>query len=179
MANILHRRALKYIIELNQSVVRFREEYASLLLRKMLTPFPTAYVDLQSPAGLGTDFLAFNYDGHIFASDEARMLAEMGDNAFRLGHLASDTFEDVLSSDKLIGVPHCHHDGKHAHVRGLWSPALLWKRPSSPLRDTGRCRRSKADDRLTARKNMEVIKHLISLLEDDDNAASVLHSWIT
>ena len=56
------------------------EVYAQLLLQKMLTPFPTGYVDLQSPAGLGIGCVVYNYDGDVYASDEGRMLAEMKDD---------------------------------------------------------------------------------------------------
>ena len=70
-----YRLALDYIIGLNLKGVPFREEYAALLLRKMLTPFPTGYVDLQSPAGIGIAGLAFNYTGDLYASDESRLLS--------------------------------------------------------------------------------------------------------
>jgi hypothetical protein len=62
----------------------FPEIYATLILKKILTPYPTGYVDLQSPAGAGFGVVVYNYDGEVYASDEARMLAEMGDTGFRL-----------------------------------------------------------------------------------------------
>jgi hypothetical protein len=34
---------------------------------------------------IGIGALVYNYDGDIYASDEGRMLAEMGDRTFRLG----------------------------------------------------------------------------------------------
>ena len=60
----------------------FLETYAQLLLTKILTPYPTGYVDLQSPAGAGIGVAVYNYDGDVYVSDEARMLAEMGDRIF-------------------------------------------------------------------------------------------------
>ena len=48
---------------------------------------PIGYVDLRSPAGIGLGALVYNYDGKVFASDEGRMLAEMGDRTFELGHV--------------------------------------------------------------------------------------------
>src|SRR5581483_7279286 len=44
-----YRRTLAYTVEVNLRGTPFREEYSSLILRKMLTPYPTGYVDLQSP----------------------------------------------------------------------------------------------------------------------------------
>jgi hypothetical protein len=54
---------LDYIIEINKSGRVFAEVYASIILRKMLTPFQTGYVDLRSPAGIGLGGLVYNYDG--------------------------------------------------------------------------------------------------------------------
>lgn len=172
-----YREALAYILELNDAGRQFREDYTSLLLRKILTPFPTGYVDLQSPAGMGISCLVFNYDGGIYASDEARMLAEMGDRTFLLGHLAEDCYEDVMLSPKLIdtleqtmteGMPMCqdcgfqpycgsdpvHHYATQCDVVGF--------KPTSTF-----CQR-----------NMEVLRHVFRLLEDDPGAANVLKSWI-
>ena len=42
-----------YIIELNKKGIFFVEGYAALLLKRILTPFATGFVDLQSPAGVG------------------------------------------------------------------------------------------------------------------------------
>tara|TARA_R110001583_G_scaffold157341_1_gene309254 strand:+ start:1691 stop:3208 length:1518 start_codon:yes stop_codon:yes gene_type:complete len=77
--------AITYLIELNLQGIQIEETYASLLLTRILTPFPTSYVDLQSPAAAGHNVLVYNYDGGAYVSDEGRMLAEMGDNRFRMG----------------------------------------------------------------------------------------------
>ena len=72
------------------------EAYSQLIARKLLLPFGTHYVDLQHPAGTGISAIIYNYDGDIYASDEGRMLAEMGDHTFRLGNLHSDSYVDVM-----------------------------------------------------------------------------------
>lgn len=43
--------ALDYILSLNAAGEPFEETYASILLRHMLTPFHSGYLDLRSPAG--------------------------------------------------------------------------------------------------------------------------------
>jgi His-Xaa-Ser system radical SAM maturase HxsB len=172
-----YREALAHIIDLNLRGVPFREEYSSLLLRKILTPYATGYVDLQSPAGIGIAGLVFNYDGDIYASDEARMLAETGDKRFRLGNLATDMFEDVMLSDTLVDVlsetmtegvpmcvdcgfqPYCGSDPVYHYA--TQGDAVGFK-PESDF----------------CRKNMAVMRHLIRLLEDDERAASVLTGWV-
>jgi hypothetical protein len=70
----------------------------------MLSDRPIGYVDLRSPAGTGLGALVYNYDGSVFASDEGRMLAETGDDAFRLGHVDHDSYNSLILSDKLIAA---------------------------------------------------------------------------
>jgi His-Xaa-Ser system radical SAM maturase HxsB len=96
-----YREGVEYIIELNRQGTPLVETYAQIVLRKMLTPFPVGYVDLQSPAGAAIGVLVYNYDGDVYASDESRMLAEMGDRSFRLGNLATDRYRDVMSGSKV------------------------------------------------------------------------------
>ena len=69
---------LDYILELNRRGIDFTEIYAAIILKKMLTNDDPGYVDLTSPAGIGIGALVYNYDGDVYASDEGRMLAEMG-----------------------------------------------------------------------------------------------------
>ena len=73
---------LAYIIELNRQGEQVVEFYASTVLKKMLTSEDPGYVDLMSPAGIGIAGVVYNYDGDVYASDEGRMLAEMGDRSF-------------------------------------------------------------------------------------------------
>jgi len=98
-----YKEGIEYILHLNRVGIPFREFYASVILRKMLTSEPSGFVDLVSPAGIGIKAIVYNYDGVVYASDESRMLAEMGDLTFRLGHLATDTYEKVMLSDQLLG----------------------------------------------------------------------------
>jgi His-Xaa-Ser system radical SAM maturase HxsB len=93
---------LNYILELNRTGTDFTEIYASIILKKMLTNEDPGYVDLTSPAGIGIGAIVYNYDGDVYASDEGRMLAEMGDTTFRLGNLETDSYEDMLLSDALL-----------------------------------------------------------------------------
>lgn len=172
-----YKRALRHIIDRNLSGKEFREEFATLLLRRMLTPFPTGYVDLQSPAGIGTAAIAFNYDGRIFASDEARMLAEMGDLEFCLGHLQTDSFESLMTSEKLVGylvatmtesVPMCADCGIQPFCGS--DPVFHYATQGDAIGfkpTSGFCHRQ-----------MEVTKHLVRLLTDDPEAGGILRSWI-
>jgi His-Xaa-Ser system radical SAM maturase HxsB len=99
-----YERGLRYIIDVNKSGRHFPEFYAALLLKRMLSDRPIGYVDLRSPAGIGLGALVYNYDGKVFASDEGRMLAEMGDRSFELGDLRTDNYHSLVLSDKLVGL---------------------------------------------------------------------------
>jgi His-Xaa-Ser system radical SAM maturase HxsB len=111
---------LGYIIELNAGGVPIREEFAAIVLQKMFRPTASGYVDLQNPAGIGTAAIVYNYDGSVYASDEARMLAEMGDQTFQLGRLDGSVAPaltdllgrpgliDVLDASMLEASPRCH-----------------------------------------------------------------------
>lgn len=92
-----YERALDYILELNTKGENFEETYAAILLRHMLTPFHSGYVDLRSPAGAGLGVLVYNYDGQVYPADEARMAAETGDARFSLGHVRLG-FDALMSS---------------------------------------------------------------------------------
>ena len=94
-----YKKAFEYIIELNKCGVWFVEEFAAIVLRKILTPYCTGFVDLQSPAGLINSVLVYNYDGGVYCSDESRMLAEEGDFTFRLGNVY-DRYEELVFGSK-------------------------------------------------------------------------------
>lgn len=80
-----YRRALDHILIWNARGAEIREVYASLILNKLTSTFDSGYVDLQSPNASGQAVLVYNYDGFVYPSDEARMLAESGDTSFRMG----------------------------------------------------------------------------------------------
>lgn len=84
-----YQRALQRVLHWNRQGVEIREVYASILLNKILSPFDAGYVDLQSPTGAGASVLVYNYDGHVYPSDEARMLAETGDTSLRMGRIGA------------------------------------------------------------------------------------------
>jgi len=92
-----YRVALNRILWWNERGVPLREVYASLILNKLLSSFDAGYVDLQSPNASGKAVLVYNYDGFVYPSDEARMLAESGDKSFRMGRIDAP-MEDLRAS---------------------------------------------------------------------------------
>ncbi|HEX7601642.1 MAG TPA: His-Xaa-Ser system radical SAM maturase HxsB [Polyangiaceae bacterium] len=172
-----YRRGLTYVIEVNRHGYPLREEYTAILLRKLWSPAGASFVDLQSPAGIGIAGIVYDHDGAVYASDEGRMLAAMGDRSFRLGHLGSDTYESIMTSDALLGpledtllesapmcsdcpfLPYCGADPVR-HMATLGDP--VGHKAFSAL----------------CHKQMGVLRHLITLVEDDHEARRVLLGWV-
>lgn len=172
-----YKRGLARILDVNRRGLPFREEYASILLQKLFAPAGSSYVDLQSPAGIGIGGVVFNYDGAVYASDEGRMLAEMGDRSFRLGHLGSDTYETIMMSDALLApledsllesapmctdcpfLPYCGADPVF-HRATLGDP--VGHKAKSAF----------------CEKQMGMLRHMIALLEDDAEARRILLGWV-
>jgi His-Xaa-Ser system radical SAM maturase HxsB len=171
-------RALEKIIAVNRTGRHFPELYATLILQKMLTPYPLGYVDLQSPAGAGFSAVVYNYDGEVYASDEARMLAEMDDISFRLGNVLEDSYQDIFFGERMQSIaaascneslagcsdcafqPWCGADPVYHHAT---QGDMFGHRPSS-----GFCK-----------KNMSIIRHLLKLLHSaDGELEDVFWSWI-
>jgi uncharacterized protein len=173
-----YRRALDYIIELNRRGTVLTEIYAQILLTKILTPYATGYVDLQSPTGAVTGAVVYNYDGDAYASDESRMLAEMGDRSFRLGNLHQDSYAEIFGGrvaralveascvESLPGCADCAFQtycGADPIENYATQGDVIGHRPTSHF-----CGR-----------NMELIKHLLRLYHGADKFVQRLFwSWV-
>ncbi len=94
-----YKTALNYIIEKNIEGYFFVEYYAALLLERILTPFSTGFVDLQSPCGNIISGVIYDYDGYVYASDEGRMLARRGDKRFCLGHVKENDWDEMFKGE--------------------------------------------------------------------------------
>ena len=93
-----YKKALMYIIELNISGKRIVEGHASIFLSKIMHGYSSNYMELRSPCGAAIGQMAFYYDGDIYSCDEGRMVAEMGDTAFRMGNVFENNYNDLVES---------------------------------------------------------------------------------
>lgn len=90
---------LDYIIELNIHGYFMREEFASIFLHKILTPYSSGFVDIQSPSGLGIAGAIYEINGDVFVSDEARMLFRSSNNKkYCLGNAVTQNRKDIYSN---------------------------------------------------------------------------------
>lgn len=171
-----YQEAMDYILELNMTGIPFVEHYSALVVRKLVSPYPTGYVDLQSPAGTGISVIVFNYDGGVYASDEARMLAEMNDDTFRLGDVRYNTYEEIFLNPTLLSaveqtivqsapecsecafMPFCGSDPVYHHAtQGDWVGHKQF---------SAYCERTK-----------HVTSYLIRKLEDNPDHREILLDW--
>lgn len=110
-----YKRGLAHVVDLNRQGVGVTELYAAISAKKMFTNEDPGYVDLTSPSGIGIGGVVYNYDGNVYASDEGRMLAETGDQTFRLGTVFDEYGTLFMSSSLLnplwdsftLSVPKC------------------------------------------------------------------------
>jgi uncharacterized protein len=169
--------AFNYILELNRRGINLVETYAQILLTKILTPFSTGYVDLQSPAGAGIGVAVYNYDGDVYATDESRMLAEMGDKQFMLGNVHRDSYEKIFGGETLRAItassclesmPGCsdcafqNFCGADPILNYAMQGDMIGHRPTSEFH----------------KKNFFLIKHLLTLYHSDPIVRKIFWAWV-
>ena len=171
-----YKRGLRYILDLNRNGTQLIEFYTALVSARLLTDRPTGYVDLRSPAGIGLGALVYNYDGRVFASDEGRMLAEMGDDTFALGNVADATYRSLVTSEKLIELvgaslsqcaPECHQCVYESHCGA--DPVYHYATQRDPVGIkplSGFCARQKG-----------VVGTIVDLLRNSPEDAVILRRW--
>jgi len=172
-----YREGLDYIIELNRTGTFFVEQYAAMILSKMLTPFETGYVDLMSPAGIGLGAAVYNYDGDVYASDEARMLAEMGNRTFCLGNVHTDSYESMFLSDALLEALETSYAGSAPMCTDCAFEPFCGADPVYHHATQGDFVGHKPTSAFCIR-NMSIFRHLISLMRADDDVRRIFLSWV-
>lgn len=108
-----YRKSLDYIIERNQQGTFILEGHVRMFLSKIFCRDAGNYMELRSPCGGAIGQLAYYYNGKVYSCDEARMLAEMGDDSFCLGNVEQDTYESIVSN------PVCKTIAKSSCLEGL------------------------------------------------------------
>ena len=173
-----YKNALLYIIQLNKEGIFFIEAYAALLFQRIMTPFSTGFVDLQSPAGAGISGVIYYYNGDVYPADEARMLAAMGDSFFKMGNVCNNTYLEIFKSSLLkdMVLNSCVES-----MPGCWTCAYQSYCGADPIRNY-----LESGDILGKRymsqfceKNKKMIKVILDIIkENDTKTMAVLWSWV-
>ena len=152
------------------------EQYASIVLRKMLSSDDAGYVDLTSPAGIGIGALVYNYDGDVYASDEGRMLAEMGDRTFCVGNVHRDEYADLLMSDVLLAALDESFAGSAPMCVDCAYECWCGSDPVFHHATMGDFVGRKAESAF-CRRNLGVFRLLLDRYENDPHARRVFRAW--
>lgn len=174
-----YKKILDYLIQLNLRGIPFAEYYTTLLLQRIFTPFSTGFVDLQSPSGAAISGVIYDYNGEIYPTDEARMLARTGDKQFRMGHVLRNSYEEIFGGPlvrKLVKkscievLPGCAscvfqaYCGVDAIRNYVETKDIVGHRPSSDF----------------CKKNSMILEYLFQLIDENDpDVMDVFWSWIT
>lgn len=174
----MYKVALEYILNINRNGRYFVEFYTTLLLSRILTPFPTGFVDLQSPSGAGISGVIYDYNGDVYPADEGRMLARMGDKYFLMGNVHSNSYREIFQSKVIKEIvnksclevmPHCYgcvfepYCGADPIRNYLETKDIMGYRL-----DSGFCEKNKA-----------IFSYLFSIIESNSDANDIFWSWIT
>jgi uncharacterized protein len=170
--------ALDYIIDINLQGQYFMEAFAALILTRILTPFSTGFVDMQSPAGVAISGVVYDYNGNVYVSDEARMLAATGDHQFLMGNVHNHTYQELfnsefmhslISSACLESLPQCSECAYQSFCGA--DPVRNYSEQGDVI---GHCSRSDV-----CKRNKRIIHHLLQLIKRKDKGIDdVLWSWI-
>ena len=173
-----YKTGLSYILDINRGGYNLSEAYAKIILTKILTPYGTGFVDLQSPAGAGISVLVYNYNGDVYATDESRMLAEMGDHTFRLGNVHANTRREIFTGEPFLNL---FRASCNQSLPGCSDCALQTYCGSDPIFNHA-TQGDLVGNRPTndfCTRNMEIIKLLFGLIEaNDKETMRIFFAWI-
>jgi His-Xaa-Ser system radical SAM maturase HxsB len=175
----IYKETLKFIINLNLEGKRFIEFYASILLSRILTPFSTGFMDLQSPAGAAISGVIYDYNGDVYPTDESRMLARSGDRKFLMGNVLKSSYSRIFNGNKIREIirssnvevlPQCAscvfqlYCGVDPIRNYAETKDIIGHRPTSEF----------------CKKNTGIIQFLFDLIrENNPDVMDVFWSWVT
>lgn len=96
--------SLEIIFRYNQKGIRIQENYASILLSKILHQDPVNYMELRSPCGASVGQMTYYCNGDVFTCDEGRMLYEMGNDSFKVGNVFDHSYQELVHSQTTCSV---------------------------------------------------------------------------
>jgi radical SAM protein with 4Fe4S-binding SPASM domain len=136
-------------------------------------------MDLQNPAGAGISGVMYDFNGDVYPTDEARMLARTGNTDFKIGNVLIDDYDKVFENEKLKDItrksilqttPSCANCIYNAYcgsdpIRNfVESGDIVGHRPSSDF----------------CTKNKMLFEYLMKLVEKNNpEIMDVFWSWIT
>lgn len=174
-----YEKSLDYIIELNRQWIYFKEYITTVYMMKIFMDFDPAYMDIRSPGGMAIGWVAYNFDGKVYASDESRMLGRMWIEDFLLTDMletGEQTYNAMMTSDVTkIAVQSSTLDGLPWYNDHVYKP-YLWVDILHNFKQTGSLYTPLAKD-----QKMQIQIGLLDVIFKklgDPETNSILMSWL-
>jgi His-Xaa-Ser system radical SAM maturase HxsB len=145
-----HSAFLDYIIDMNAHSDLTREEfYFSLCLRRIFRPHIDNHVNLRNPNFVASDYVVIDYDGGIYPTDEARMLARIGYVDLSIGHVETGLDQDRIGQLNSNSANNFDPDCIHCVYQSICGTDIVddvsrYGRVDLPRHATWHCMRHKA-----------------------------------
>lgn len=124
----LYIQAMDYILEKNKQWIFFKEMISVVFLNKIFKNIDSGFMDVRSPSGAAIGYVAYNYDGKVYAGDDARMLGRMGKDDFLLTPMLDSGEETYKAMANSLVTKTCVQastlDGLPWYVDHVYKPYL-------------------------------------------------------
>ena len=172
-------KAIEYIFDINKSGTYFPEIYLTILLSRILTPYSTGFMDLQSPSGAGLNGMIYDNNGDVYLSDEGRMHYRSTSNkTFCVGNVNSDSWREnfcskkfgkIISKSWLDSTPGC-----------AWCAYLPYCGADVVKNYIYTGHYSNSIDSRSCKKHLALFNYIFNCLYNcDDLTEDVIWSWLT
>ncbi len=161
--NEIYDRFIDLIIEHNSDNRDSVEEYYfSLCLQRILQAGLDSHVDLRNPNPIGIDYVVVDFDGKIYPSDEARMMARVGQIDLSIGDLEEGLDSTKIDAFNLSALNNFHEDCIHCTYQPFCGVDL-----TDDISRYGRIDRPKANTWF-CKRHLAIFDKIFELLYADD-----------
>lgn len=168
-------KCLDYIVEVNREGKIFIEGMAQIFLKKILGKYGVNHMEYRSPCGAAIGQIAINYDGNIYTCDEGRMMAQSGDDSFKIGNLNFSTFGTLFDNavtktmcyaSCMEGFPRCNQC-TYLPYCGV-CPIINYTEEGDIFKNNAfRCT-----------VNEGIIDHIFSMIDSNTESKKIFNNWI-
>lgn len=174
-----YKNSMDYILEKNKQGIFLKEMLSIVYLNKILHNIDSSYMDVRSPGWVAIGWVAYNYDGKVYASDESRMLGRMGIQDFLMTPMletGEETYKAMANSEiTKIAVMSSTLDGLPGYVDHVYKPYLGVSLEYAFTQHGNIFSNFSKDDK--TRIQISMLDYLFEKLEDPENKKIFL-SWI-
>ena len=174
-----YKNSMDYILEKNKQGIFLREMLSIVYLNKIFYNTDSGFMDVRSPSGVAIWWVAYNYDGKVYASDESRMLGRMGMDDFLLTPLletGEETYKAMANSPVTkMCVQASTLDGLPGYVDHVYKPYLGVDLMYAFTQHGNLFSNFAKDDK--TRIQISMLDYLFEKLEDPENE-KIFRSWL-